>query len=85
MDKPGLIVMSLSPRPPAVAARKGAKHPQAISSGNKSQITVLACSSALSYAIPPFVIYDRKNLKPEMTEGEVPGTIYGLSDSGWID
>jgi len=29
--------------------------------------------------------FDRKTLKPEMTVGEVPGTMYGLSSSGWID
>ena len=29
--------------------------------------------------------YDRKVLKPELTVGEVPGTIYGLNDSGWMD
>ena len=34
---------------------------------------------------PPFIIFDRKNLKPEMTEGEVPGSMYGLSNKGWID
>lgn len=30
------------------------------------------------------MLFDRKCLRPEMCEGEVPGTIYGLSDSGWI-
>ena len=24
-------------------------------------------------------------LEPELTIGEVPGTMYGLSDSGWVD
>ena len=31
------------------------------------------------------VIFDRKTLKPDMTVGEVPGTMYGLSSSGWMD
>jgi hypothetical protein len=31
------------------------------------------------------VIYDRKRLSPELTVGEVLGTLYGLSASGWID
>ena len=31
------------------------------------------------------VIFDRKTLKPELTYGEVPGTVYGLSKNGWID
>ena len=35
--------------------------------------------------MPPLVIFDRKNLRPEYTVGEVPGTLYGLSKNGWID
>ena len=35
--------------------------------------------------MPPMVIFDRKTLKPEMATGEVPGTMYGLSSSGWMD
>lgn len=29
----------------------------------------------------PFVVFDRKN----KSEGEVPGTVYELSSSGWMD
>ena len=35
--------------------------------------------------ICPFVIFDSKNLKPELANGEVPGTMYGLSSNGWMD
>lgn len=52
---------------------------------DKSQITVLACVSATGYAIPSLVIFDRKIIKEELTVGEVPGTTYGLSDSGWMN
>lgn len=31
------------------------------------------------------VIWDRKTLSPALANGEVPGTIYGLSTKGWID
>lgn len=31
------------------------------------------------------VIWDRKSLPPELAVGEMPGTIYGLSQKGWID
>ena len=31
------------------------------------------------------VIFDRKSLNPDWAIEEVPGTFYGLSDSGWID
>lgn len=91
IDKPCQIFncdesgMPLTPHPPRVVTQKGVKHSTAITSGDKSQITVLACCSAGGYVIPPFVIFDRKSLKPEMTSGEIPGTMYGLSSSGWID
>ena len=53
-----------------------------MSSGLKSQVTVVGCGGQ---CIPPMVIWDRKNLPPELAVGEVPGTIYGLSMKGWID
>ena len=77
--------MPFDPTPPLVVARRGQKHPSAVGSGDKSQVTVLACCSAAGYAVPPFVIFDRKSLKPDLTNGEVPGTVYGLSSKGWID
>ncbi len=38
--------------------------------------------------MPPLVIFKRKTPKPEVNcaqSGEVPGTMYGLSSSGWTD
>lgn len=70
-------------KPLKVAARRGCKHPTTVISGDKGQITVLACASAAGITIPPMVIFDRKTLKQELTHGEVPGTMYGLTDNGW--
>jgi len=56
-----------------------------ITSGDKTNVTVLACVSASGYALPPMIIFNRKNLTPELTRGETLGTIYGLSSSGCID
>ena len=53
--------------------------------GNKSQITVIACVSAVGHVIPPFVIFDAKGLNYQWTVGEVVGTRYGLSSNGWVD
>ena len=75
----------LSPKAPKVVAKRGTKHPISINGQEKSQITVLACVSASGNAIPPLVIFDRKNLTEELTRSEVPDTRYGLSDSGWMD
>lgn len=76
--------MPLNPKGVKVIARMGSKNPSCITGDTKSQITVLACVSANGYSIPPFVIFDRKTLNPELTIGEVPGTLYGLSGNGWI-
>ena len=90
-DKPGQLYnvdetgMPLDHRPPKVLAVKGQKKVRYCTSGNKSQITVIGCVNATGTAIPPFVIFDAKSLNIEWTEGEVPGTIYGLSDRGWVD
>ena len=79
------IGMPLLHKPPKVVSHVGQKHPYAITSGDKSNISILACSRATSYCIPPMVIFDRKHLQPEMTAGEVPGIFYGLSEKGWMD
>ena len=78
-DETGL---PLTHKPPKVVAHVGQKHPYTVTSNEKAQITVLACGNAAGYCIPAMVVFDRKTLKLEMTTGEVPGTFYGLSESG---
>ncbi len=91
LDKPCLLFnmdetgMPLDPKPPKVVTWKGHKNPSQVSSGIKSQVTVVGCVSAGGQCLPPMVIWDRKNLPPELATDEVPGTIYGLSSKGWID
>ena len=75
----------LDHRPPRVVTRKGQKKVRSRTSGNKSQITVIGCVNAAGSHIPPFVIFDAKNLNHNWTEGEVPGTTYETSQKGWVD
>ncbi len=75
----------LDHKPPNIVVRKGQKKLRYRISGNKKQITVVRCVNAAGPAIPPFVIFDAKNLNHDWTDGEVPGTTYGLSSNGWID
>jgi len=75
----------LDHRSPYVLTKKGQKKVRYISSGNKAQITVVGCINASGQAIPPFIVFDAKNFNLQWTEHEVPGTTYGLSDSGWMD
>lgn len=81
-DETGL---PLQHRPGKRVAIRGQKHVHVVNSGNKAHISVLACVSASGYAIPPMVVFQRKTLTPPLTTNEVPGTIYGLSSSGWMD
>ena len=91
IDKPCQIYncdetgMPLAPKPVKVVTTMNDKHPYSTVAGDKGQITVLMCCSAGGYPIPPFVIFDRKFIKPELTDGEVPGKMYGTSTNGWID
>jgi hypothetical protein len=77
--------MPLSLKPLKVIDSRGSKHPSYITSDSKEQITVLVCASASGATIPPFIIFNRKSLHPELAINEIPGTFYGLSSKGWID
>ena len=77
--------MPLDPPPPKIVAKKGQKHPTSIGSGKKGQVTILACVSAGGYCMPPLVIFNSRTLQNGMDIGEVPGTMYGLSETGWIN
>ena len=63
----------------------GVKNSSFVTGGEKSQLTVLACTSAAGYALPPLVIFDRLTWNPKLAEGEVPGSYYALSKNGWIN
>ena len=59
MNKPAQIYnvdesgMPLDHRPPKVITQKGQKKVCSGTSGNKSQITVIACVSAAGHVLPP--------------------------------
>ena len=77
--------MPLNPDSHKVIDKVGSKNPSYPTGCGKMQVTVLACTCATGHAIPPMVIFDRKTLNPELTNGEVPGTVYGLSSNGWMN
>ena len=91
LKKPNLIFnadetgMPLQHRPGRRIAVRGQKHVHVIGSGDKTQVTVLACANATGYTMPPMIIYKKKNLTAQLRAHEVEGTIYGLSLTGWMD
>lgn len=68
-----------------VVQEVGEKNPNYVTGGDKSQITVLACTSAAGQYIPPFIIFDRVTRNTKLAEGEIPGSLYGLSKKGWMN
>lgn len=82
MDETGIPI---EPRPPKIVARKGREKIRYRTTGSKSQTTIIGCASATGQAMPPFVIFNAKQLNPLWTRGEISGTRYGLSSSGWTD
>ena len=76
--------MPLEHKQPCVISLKGSKKVRQVSSGNKTQITVLGCCSATGQAMPPMVVFSGKRFNHDLSEGEIPGTLYGMSDSGWM-
>ena len=82
MDETG---MPFQPKLPKGIFARGEQNPSMLSSGNKGQLTVVACTNTAGFCIPPMVIIDRKNLSQPFCDGEVPGTIYALSSSGWMN
>ena len=82
MDESG---MPLDPKSMKTIHVHGDPNPVTTTTGNKAQITVVACVSASGNYIPPMIIWDRKSLKQEWTTGEVAGTLYGMSSKGWMD
>lgn len=75
-------VLALDPKPLKTVNPKGSKHPSTITCGTKQQITIVGCVRADGQSMPPMVIWNRKKLPIELSNDEVPGTIYGLSEKG---
>ena len=53
-------------------APKSINKGHAPSSGNRCQITILACSNVVSIVLPPMVICKGEHLNYEWTKGEIP-------------
>ena len=91
LDKPSRIFncdetgMPLSLKSLKVVDKVGSKNPSHVTGNTKEQVTVLGCVNASGSCMSPFIIFARKKLNPDLTKHEVPGTMYGLSNSGWMD
>ena len=48
-------------------------------------ITILGCGSAGGVRLPPSIVYKVKNLWAKWTQGGPAGTMFSVSDSGWME
>ena len=82
-DETGITVVH---KPGKVLAEVGRRHVYSIVSGEKGRThTILACTSASGYVLPPLMIFPRKRAVPDkLKNGAVPNTLFTNSSNGWI-
>lgn len=69
-----------------ILARRGDKNVHETGGGSgREYITVLGCGSASGERLPPYIVYKGKNLWSSWTRNGLAGTLYAVSDSGWME
>ena len=68
--------MPLDHKQPKIVATKGMKKVHGPASGDKTQITIIACSNAAGYTLS--LIFKGEKFNHQWSVGEVPGTLYGM-------
>ena len=81
MDESGL---PLDYKQPKRVATKGMKKLHGPASGDKTQITIIACLNAAGYILSPMVIFKHEKFNYQWSTGELPSTLYGMSKSGIV-
>ena len=78
--------MPLQHKIPKILLVKGTKKVCQVSSGNKTRITILGCASATGQVVPPMVEFTGKHFNAQLSNGEVPSTLYDMSPnaSNWF-
>ena len=75
-----------SPVATKLLARRGSRVVHEIGGDSGHQyVTVHCCGSASGERLPPFILYKGKNMYQRWIEGGPAGTLYGITESGWMD
>ncbi|KAJ8878536.1 hypothetical protein PR048_019114 [Dryococelus australis] len=81
-DETGL---QLNNRPEKILIMKGKRNVTSVTAKERGDtVNVLARVSATDVFLPPFVIFQGKNLKQEFRDNLPPGSVVFVSDSGYI-
>ena len=68
-----------------IIAEKGKKLVGILSSSERGESsTCVVCVSATGSYIPPMIIYRRKRMKEELTNGGPVGAVYSCQENGWM-
>ena len=79
-------VFCTSPAAIKLLAQRGSRTVHEIGGNSGHQyITVLCGGCASGERLPPFILYKGKNIYKRWIEGGPAGTLYGVTDSGWMD
>ena len=62
----------------------GCRSVNKVTSGNKQQITTLACYNAAGDIVPPFHVFPGERFKQNPLQDAVPNSYFGRSDNGWM-
>lgn len=71
---------------PKVISPIGAKRVSKIVTAERGKtITIICCMNANGNYLPPFLIFPRKRMRPDLTDKAPPGTAGHCSDNGWVN
>ena len=84
MDESGISVVQKSCQ--KVIGLKGKHQIGSISSAERGiNTTVVCCNKAAGQYVPPLVIFKRKRMPAELSNGAPIGSVVTCNDSGWMD
>ena len=84
MDESGISVVQKSCQ--KVIGLKGKHQIGSISSAERGiNTTVVCCNNAAGQYVPPLVIFKRKRMPAELSNGAPIGSVVTCNDSGWMD
>jgi len=68
-----------------IISKRGKRRIGAMTSNERGEsVTCVVCTSAAGWFIPPMLIYKRKRMKAELTNGAPPGTVFCTQEKGWM-
>ena len=84
MDESG--ISTVQKKCQKVLGRKGKHQIGSLASGERGMnTTVVCCASAAGNYVPPIILFKRKRMPPQLSEGAPPGSLVMCNDSGWMD